>query len=415
MNQKKNVIVVGGGAAGMIACHFAAKNNCNVILIEKNNKLGKKLRITGKGRCNITNAAETEDFFKSIPTNHKFLYSALYSFSNYDVMNFFEDLGLPLKTERGGRVFPCSDNAHDVADALVKAALKKNVKLVNDSVTEIITDNNSVVGVKTKNGKKFEGNVILATGGASYPLTGSDGSGYELAKKAGHSITALMPSLIPVVTKDAWCKTLAGLTLKNVVLSIYDKKKRCIFSELGEMLFTHFGISGPLVLSASAHMRNPDKTEYSVEIDLKPGLSVEKLDTRILRDFEAEKNKNIQNVLPGLMPKALIPVILNISGIDAEKKVNTITKEERTHLCDAIKKLTITPEKFRPLSEAIITSGGINVKEINPSTMESKLVSGLFFAGEIIDVDAYTGGYNLQIAWSTGYLAGISASDEQRG
>jgi len=407
-----NVIIVGGGAAGLIACNFAAEHCENVILIEKNKKLGKKLRITGKGRCNITNAAEVEDFFKAIPTNSKFMYSALYSFTNSDIINFFENHGLQVKTERGGRVFPCSDNAHDVADSLVKAALKKNVKLVNDDVTEIIVKNNSLIGVRTKSGKKIEGRVILATGGASYPLTGSDGSGYKLAENIGHTVTRLSPSLIPIVTVDTWCKDLAGLALKNIVLSVYDKKNRCIFSDIGEMLFTHFGVSGPLVLSASAHMRDEDKSQYKLEIDLKPGLSHEKLDARILRDFEEDKNKNINNVLAKLMPKALIPIILKKSGISSEKKINIITKEERHLLCDTVKKLTVIPKEFRPLSEAIITSGGINVKEINPSTMESKIIPGLFFAGEIIDVDAYTGGYNLQIAWSTGYLAGIHAAED---
>lgn len=412
---ERNIIVIGGGAAGLIACAFAAEHCKKVILVEKNKMLGKKLRITGKGRCNITNAADIEDFFKNIPTNPKFLYSALYSFTNDDIVNLLNGLGVETKTERGGRIFPVSDNAGDVVNALSGFALKKNVQLVHDEAVRLLKSDESVDGVMLKSGRKLYGKVILAAGGASYPLTGSDGSGFRIAAEAGHSITTLKPSLIPVITSEKWSCELAGLSLKNVVLSVYKsgddkaaKKKKCIFSELGEMLFTHFGVSGPLVLSASAHMH--EETSYIMKIDLKPGLSLEKLNIRILRDFEEELNKDVLNGLDKLLPKALIPIVLKLSCIDERKKIHSITKEERTRLSEVIKGLAITPVGFRPISEAIVTSGGVCVNEINPSTMESKLLKNLFFAGEIIDVDAYTGGFNLQIAWSTGYLAGMNAS-----
>ncbi len=406
----KSTVIIGGGAAGLVACGFAAEHSDKVYIIEKNNKLGKKLRITGKGRCNITNSAEIEDFFANIPTNPRFLYSALYSFTNTDIINLLQTLGVKTKTERGGRVFPVSDNAHDVADALSRFALKKNVELICDTASKLLIKNGSVVGVKTKSGREFFGKVILSSGGASYPVTGSNGEGYKLAESAGHTIKMPTPSLIPVETKEKL--ELSGLSLKNVTLTLLNAKGKPIYSELGEMLFTHFGISGPLVLSASAHMKDFPKKEYLLKLDLKPALSIEKLDARILRDFEEEKNKDIINGLDKLLPKALIPVIIERSGINERKKINAITKEERRTLAENIKGFTLTPSAFRPIEEAIITSGGINVREINPSTMESKISPGLFFAGEIIDVDAYTGGYNLQIAWSTGYLAGSSVYDE---
>lgn len=402
----KSTVIIGGGAAGLIACGFASENSDKVYLIEKNKKLGKKLRITGKGRCNITNSADIEDFFGNIPTNPRFLYSALYSFTNEDIVKLLERLGVKTKTERGGRVFPVSDNAHDVADALSRFALKKNVELVCDSAKSLIMDERRVVGAVTAGGKKLFGKVILATGGKSYPVTGSTGDGYKLAQAAGHSIKPLVPSLIPIETKEKL--NLSGLSLKNVTLSLYNSKGKEVYSELGEMLFTHFGISGPLVLSASAHMKGFAQKEYFIKLDLKPALSDEKLDARILRDFEDEKNKDIINGLDKLLPKALIPVVIEKSGIDMRKKINAVTRQERRALADTIKGFSLTPTAFRPIDEAIITSGGVNVREINPSTMQSKLAEGLYFAGEIIDVDAYTGGYNLQIAWSTGYLAGVS-------
>ena len=369
----KSTVIIGGGAAGLIACGFAAENSDKVYLIEKNKKLGKKLRITGKGRCNITNSADIEDFFGNIPTNPRFLYSALYSFTNEDIVKLLEKLGVKTKTERGGRVFPVSDNAHDVADALSRFALKKNVELVCDSAKSLIMDERRVVGAVTAGGRKLFGKVILATGGKSYPVTGSTGDGYKLAQAAGHSIKPLVPSLIPIETKEKL--NLSGLSLKNVTLSLYNSK---------------------------------GKEVYSIKLDLKPALSDEKLDARILRDFEDEKNKDIINGLDKLLPKALIPVVIEKSGIDMRKKINAVTRQERRALADTIKGFSLTPTAFRPIDEAIITSGGVNVREINPSTMQSKLAEGLYFAGEIIDVDAYTGGYNLQIAWSTGYLAGVS-------
>jgi len=404
-----NVIVIGGGAAGLIACGYAAENAERVYLIEKNNRLGKKLRITGKGRCNITNSAEIEDFFANVPTNPKFLYSAFYEFTNSDIINLLKKYGVETKVERGGRVFPVSDKAGDVVDALTKFALKKNVTLITDEVTEIEISDGIAVGVKTKSGKKLNGKVIVATGGASYPLTGSDGGGYRLAEKAGHTVTELIPSLIPVITEEKWTGGLTGLSLKNVTLTVKNQKNKIVFEELGEMLFTHYGVSGPLVLSASAHMKNLGKNKYTMYIDMKPGLTTEKLDSRLIRDFETEKNKDIINGLDSLLPKALIPVVISLSGIDERKKINSLTREERQNLVSTVKGLKLTVDGFRPIEEAIITSGGVRVKEINPSTMESKLVKNLYFAGEIIDVDAYTGGFNLQIAWSTGYLAGKNA------
>lgn len=407
---RNNVIVVGGGAAGMLACGTAADTADKVYLIEKNSRLGRKLRITGKGRCNITNSAEIGEFFESVPTNPKFLYSAFYEFTNDDIIKLLNKFGVETKTERGGRVFPVSDKAEDVVDALSRFALKKNVTRIQDEVTEIIVSDGIAEGVKTKSGKEYFGKVIIATGGASYPLTGSDGSGYRLAEKSGHTVTDLIPSLIPVVTKEKWVCELSGLSLKNVTLTVKNQKNKVVFEELGEMLFTHFGVSGPLVLSASAHMKDISKNNYKMYIDLKPGLTFEKLDLRLIRDFEGEKNKDIINGLDTLLPKALIPVILDLAQINHRTKINSLTKEHRNSLAYTLKNVELTPVGFRPIEEAIITSGGIKVKEINPSTMESKLVKNLFFAGEIIDVDAYTGGFNLQIAWSTGYLAGLNAA-----
>ena len=402
------VIVVGAGPAGMIAAGTLAKSIKKVILIEKNKFLGKKLRITGKGRCNITNNADIEDFIANVPTNPRFLYSAFYSFTNQDIINLLNNLGVETKVERGERVFPVSDSAKDVADALKKYALQKNVELVNCEVLDILVENSTVTGVKTTKGKIDADAVILATGGKSYPLTGSDGKGYKMAEKLGHTIITPKPSLIPIVTHEKWVSDLMGLSLKNIEISVFNQKGKKIYTDFGEMLFTHFGISGPVVLSASAHMKNIEKENYKISIDLKPALDSEKLDKRICRDFEEFKNKHLINALDELLPKALIPVIIKLSGIDPHKSVNSITKEERLTLLKNIKELTLSAKAFRPIDEAIITSGGIKVSEINPSTMESKIVNGLYFAGEIIDVDAYTGGFNLQIAYSTGYLAAQS-------
>lgn len=407
--ENRTVAVVGGGAAGMIACAAAAERVRRVVLIEKNNILGKKLRITGKGRCNITNACPIDEFISNVPTNGRFLYSAFSNFTNNDVMEMLEKLGVATKTERGARVFPESNSAHDVAEALKKNALKPNVDWIKAEAEKLIIKESRVVGVKTKKGITECSSVILATGGKSYPLTGSDGRGYNIAEKCGHTIIEPKPSLIPIETKEKWVSELMGLSLKNVSLSVIRKNKKVIYEDFGEMLFTHFGISGPIVLSASAHMKNIDKEEYRIRIDLKPALDSEVLDRRICRDFEKYSNKHLQNALDDLLPKALIPVVIRLSELSPHAVVNSITKAQRRKLCDCIKGLVLNVKGFRPLSEAIITSGGIKVSEINPSTMESKLVSGLYFAGEMIDVDAYTGGFNLQIAFSTGRLAGENA------
>ena len=401
------VIVVGGGPAGMIACGTLAEKIPEVILIEKNKFLGKKLRITGKGRCNITNSADIEDFINNVPTNPRFLYSAFYSFTNDDIVSLLNSLGVKTKVERGGRIFPVSDSAKEVADALKKYALKKNVRLINAEALKILTDENRAVGVKTDRGEFRADAVVMATGGKSYPLTGSDGKGMLMCREAGHTIITPKPSLIPVVTNEVWVSDLMGLALKNIEISVYNKKNKKIYSDFGEMLFTHFGISGPVVLPASAHMKNLEKEAYTITIDLKPALDEEKLDKRICRDFEEFKNKHLINALDELLPKALIPVVISLSGIPPHKEVNSVTREERHSLIKIIKALTLTVKGFRPIEEAIVTSGGINVKEIDSSTMESKIVKNLYFAGEMIDVDAYTGGFNLQIAYSTGYLAAL--------
>lgn len=404
------VIVCGAGAAGLMAAGTAAQYAREVVLIEKNDKVGKKLRITGKGRCNITNACDIEDMIEMYPANGKFLYSALYSFTNRDIVALLESMGVKTKTERGGRVFPVSDDARDVVSAMRKYALKPNVTLVRGEVRSLIMRDGALRGVKTGKGAITGDAVILATGGASYKQTGSDGYGYKLAQSAGHSITDIIPSLVPLEVKEKWCKALMGLSLKNIEVTLLDKDCSELYSGRGEMLFTHFGVSGPLILSASAHMRR--KAEGCIiKIDLKPALSAERLDERMLRDFSTRSNKHIINALDALLPKALIPVVIDIAQIPPHKSVNMLTRGERQALGAAIKGLVLNVAGFRPINEAIITSGGVKVTEINPSTMESKKTPGLYFAGEIIDVDGYTGGYNLQAAWSTGYLAGMNAGN----
>ena len=403
------VIVCGGGAAGLIAAGTAAKTADKVILIEKNEAVGRKLRITGKGRCNITNACDIVDMISMYPVNGKFLYSALYTFSNDDIVALLEDYGVKTKVERGGRVFPQSDDARDVVSAMRKYALQKNVKLVKAEVKSLLCDNGRIKGVKTTLGDFYCDSVILCTGGASYPQTGSDGSGYDIARKVGHTIVPIVPSLVPLTSNEKFCKDLMGLSLKNVRVTAFDKRNKKLYSDFGEMLFTHFGVSGPIILSMSAHIKKAISDGVRITIDLKPALEKEQLDSRILRDFEKQKNKHIINALDALLPKTLIPVIISLSGIEPHKSVCEITREERKSLLENIKCLSLNITGFRPISEAIITSGGVKVNEIYSSTMESKLVSGLYFAGEIIDVDGYTGGYNLQVAWSTGYLAGINA------
>ena len=409
----KKTVIIGGGAAGLMAACAAAEKYGGraVTVIEKNRRPGRKLMITGKGRCNVTNNCDRDTLISNVPANGRFLFSAFSDFGTADTMEFFEKRGVPLKTERGNRVFPVSDKASDIVDALVNAVNKSGVKILTAEAEEILTENFSVTGVRTRDGEILEADsVILATGGMSYPVTGSTGDGYEMAFRLGHTVTPLKASLVPLNVKQGFCSRLSGLSLKNVTLTVYESgRKKPVFSELGEMLFTHFGISGPLVLSASAHMRKMGSAEYVAYIDLKPALDEQKLDSRILRDFEEEKNRNFGNSLDKLLPKSIIPVIISLSGIAPDTKVNQISREQRSRLCGVLKALRLDITGFRPIEEAIITGGGISVKEINPSTMESKLVSGLFFAGEIIDADAYTGGFNLQIAFSTGHLAGKNA------
>lgn len=405
-----NVVVVGGGAAGMMAAIHAASLGNKVILLEKNEKLGKKIYITGKGRCNVTNAADIETIFNNIKHNSKFMYSSLYSYDNNMVYSFFEENGCPLKIERGDRVFPVSDHASDIIKALIKALNDNHVDVrLNTHVKSIIEEAGEAVGVLLKSGERILAQkVILATGGFSYQTTGSNGEGYKMAESLGHKIETLKPSLVPVVTGETWIPELQGLSLKNVELKLVKNSKKVLYKELGEMLFTHFGISGPLVLSASAIYNDEleKNSECMLYLDLKPGLTMEQLDKRLLKDFDENKNKHFKNSLDDLLPQKLIPVIVKLSGIEPEKQVNEVSKEERKVLCELLKALPMTPLGLRGFNEAIITRGGINVKEINASTMESKLVKNLYFAGEIIDVDALTGGFNLQIAWSTGYLAG---------
>ena len=403
------VIVVGGGAAGMMACHAAAMCGHQVTLLEKNEKLGKKIYITGKGRCNLTNASDMEALFANVMSNRKFLYSAFYTFDNNQVIDLFEMNGMATKTERGNRVFPVSDHSSDVISTMAKVLKNDNVEVkLNTTVQSLIIKENKACGVIV-NGKEISAdNVILCTGGLSYPSTGSTGDGYEFAKKAGHRIIDCTPSLVPFNIREEWVKDLQGLSLKNSAVTIYDEKKN-LYSDFGEMLFTHFGVSGPMILSASGNIKAAEFVKpLKLVIDLKPAMTEDQLDKRILRDFDENKNKQFRNSVSKLLPSKLIPIIIDLSGIDPDKKVNEISKEERSHFVHLLKNLTMTINGLRGWNEAIITKGGINVKDVNPSTMESKLVSNLFFAGEVLDLDAMTGGYNLQIAWSTGYLAGLS-------
>lgn len=413
-----NVIVIGGGPAGMMAAIASAENGNNVILLEKKERLGRKLLITGKGRCNITSSLPIEEFIQNIPGNGQFLYSAFKNYTNNDIINFLNEEGLEVKEERGNRIFPVTDKSLDVLKCFTKRLKELNVKIeYNMEVTEIIPKNEAEkLKVKTANNKIFEADkVILATGGKSYPLTGSTGDGYELVEKLGHTVTKIRPSLVPLEAfEQNMCKELQGLSLRNVNIELKNKENnKIIYQDFGEMLFTHFGVSGPTILSSSAHLvryKNIGELlknkKIVLSIDFKPALSEEKLDERTLRDFAEFKNKQFKNSLDKLLPQKLIPVIIEKSGINPDKKVNEINKKERHRLVDLLKNFEVTIKGFRPIDEAIVTSGGINIKEINPKTMESKLVDGLYFAGEIIDVDAYTGGFNLQIAYSTGYTAG---------
>lgn len=404
------VLIVGAGAAGMFAAIYAARNHNEVILFDGNEKLGKKLFITGKGRCNITNACDMDTLFDHVISNRKFLYSAFYGYNNYDVIDFFEELGVKTKIERGNRVFPVSDHSSDVINALGKE-LQKNGVIVNlkTKVKNIIIEEGQAKGLCLDNGKKVYGeHVIIATGGLSYPTTGSTGDGYDFAKKVGHTITRLTPSLVPFKVKENFVKELQGLSLKNVKASILDGKKQ-LYSDFGEMLFTHFGVSGPLMLSASSFAADKiKKNSLKLIIDLKPALSEEQLDMRLVREFENYKNKQFKNAVTSLFPSKLIPIMIDLSGIHPDKKVNEITKEERLSFVSLIKNLELTLIGLCDYNQAIITKGGVSVKEINPSTMESKLVKQLYFIGEVLDLDALTGGFNLQIAWSSAYAAGSS-------
>lgn len=397
------IVVIGAGPAGMIAAGTAAQNN-DVILIEKNKILGKKLLITGKGRCNVTNNCDNNTFIQNMTKNSKFLYSAINNFSTKDTIDFFENLGVELKTERGFRVFPSSDKAKDIQLALIKFINDRNVKVINNTVKSITKVDDSFE-IKLENNSITCDKVIIATGGLSYPLTGSTGDGYKFSKKLGHHIVDTMPSLVPLVSKDWFIKDLQGLSLKNSSIVVKNRDKT-IYKDFGEMLFTHFGLSGPMILSASAHMRDFKNCEYIVYIDLKPALTDEVLDKRIQKDLLKFSNKDIINGLDELLPKSLIPIILKRSNIDERIKCNSITKEMRKELLNNIKSFSVSIDCARTIDEAIITSGGIDVKEVNPKTMESKIIEGLYFAGEVLDVDAYTGGFNLQIAFSTGVLAG---------
>ena len=402
-----DAVVIGGGAAGMMCSAVAAERGLDVILLEPNKILGRKLRITGKGRCNVTNNCDIREFLNNIPGDGRFLYSALNRLSPRDTMELFESLGLHLKTERGNRVFPVSDNANDVAGTLQRYMNRAGVRIVHTSAKHIITEVDTVTGVETCDGVIECRAAVICTGGLSYPLTGSRGAGYKMAQELGHTVTPTRPSLVPLESDDDYCAEMQGFSLKNVTLSAYEDDK-LIYKELGEMLFTHFGVSGPLVLSASSHMRRFGEAKYELRIDLKPGLDEKKLDARLLRDFEKYANRDFANSLGDLAGKAMIPVLVRLSGIPAETKVNSITREQRHELLRLLKSFPVSVSGPRPIDEAIVTSGGVSTKEINPRTMQSKLVGGLYFAGEVMDLDAYTGGFNLQIAWSTAYVAANS-------
>lgn len=407
------VIVVGGGAAGMAAAVFLGQKGHQVCLLEKNEKLGKKLFITGKGRCNITNACDPEEFFQSVVTNEKFMYSSFYGFTNWDAIAFFEELGVQTKMERGNRIFPQSDHSSDVIRALEKQMKAFNTEIhLNCSVKHILTEDGICTGVCLENGKTIYGDcVIVATGGCSYQATGSTGDGYLFAEETGHAVTERIPALVPIEAKEEYITRLQGLSLKNVRLEVKDKKK-VLYDAFGEMMFTHFGVTGPLILTASSYLgKRLLKGELSATIDLKAALTKEQLDARLLREFEAAKNKQFKNTITGLFPAKLYPVMLELSGIPADKKVNEITKEERMAFIHLMKHFPLTFTGLRPLREAIITQGGVNVKEIDPKTMMSKKVEHLYFIGEVLDLDAVTGGFNLQVAWSTAYAAAQAVAE----
>ncbi len=406
-----SLLVIGAGAAGMMAAGTAGEAGVDTILLERNEKPGRKLMITGKGRCNVSNNCNSvQQLVSNVPGNGRFLFSAFSKFMPSDIVEFFEIRGVTLKVERGNRIFPCSDKAADIVDCL-RAYAENNSTIIHGRAKELIIKNGEIRGIITHDGVVINASkVIVATGGVSYPQTGSTGDGYILAKQAGHTVIEPVPSLVPLEIHEGFCSELMGLSLRNISVKVIDTKKdnKEIYSDFGEMLFTHFGVSGPVILSASAHIRDMERNRYKISVDLKPALSEEQLDARILRDFSENTNKNFINALDALLPKKLVPVVVKLSNIPMSLKVNQITREQRARLVYLLKNFTVTVTGFRPIEEAIITSGGVSIKEINPSTMESKLVKGLYFAGEVIDVDAYTGGFNLQIAFSTGHLAAQS-------
>lgn len=408
--MKSDCIVIGGGAAGMMAAITAASEGAAVTLLERNQKVGRKLYITGKGRCNVTNNCSAEEVLRSTPCNGKFLYSCMDRFPPAETMAFFEKAGVKLKTERGNRVFPASDRATDIIDALLREVRRKRIDLVEDRAVGLLTENGAVRGVRTEKGEYLSDTVILATGGVSYPLTGSTGDGYDMARALGHTIVEPKGSLVPLCSDDPCCARMMGLALKNTGVKIKNAKGKVVYQDQGELLFTHFGLSGPVILSASAHLRRFDKEKYTLCLDLKSALDEEKLDARLLREFEEKSNRDFANALDDLLPRAMIPVMVERTGIPPETKVHSITRQQRRRMLEGLKCFTIELTGTRPVEEAIVTSGGIRVSEIDPKTMQSKLVPGLFFAGEIIDVDAYTGGFNLQIAWATGHAAGQAAA-----
>lgn len=407
-----DIIVIGGGAAGCMAAIAAAEQGASVLLMERNPKLGRKIYITGKGRCNVTNDCTAPDVLRNVPRNPKFLTSAITKFPPEDVKKFFEGEGVALKTERGNRVFPRSDRAADIIDSLLMALRHSGVAIENDKAMGLILEDGAVVGVEGAHGRIYGKTVIVATGGVSYPLTGSTGDGYDMAISAGHTLVQPRGSLVPLVAEGNLCKRMQGLSLRNIAIKVKNKKNKVVFAEQGELMFTHFGLTGPLVLSASSHMRDFEKDSYHVLIDLKPALDEQTLDKRLVREFTENANKNFNHVLETLAPRLLIPILIEKSGIPSDTKANVITKGQRRQLLETLKGLRIDIQGPRPVEEAIVTTGGIKVSEVNPTTMASKLVKGLYFAGEVLDVDAYTGGFNLQIAWSTGRAAGLAAAEE---
>ncbi len=410
--DKADLVVIGGGPGGMLCAIRAAERGKRVVILDGNRRLGRKLRITGKGRCNLTNDCDVKTMMQNIPGDGRFLYSALSRFGPAETQEYFTSLGVPLKVERGSRVFPISDKADDVADALVRRLGELGVRILRTRATGIVTENGAVCGVEHGEGTISCRAAALCTGGRSYPLTGSDGAGYEMARALGHTIVPTRPSLVPLESDDAFCAEMQGFSLKNVVLRAYEDD-RLIYRELGEMLFTHFGVSGPLVLSASAHMRNMGRARYRLEIDLKPALDEKKLDERILRDFEKYANREFKNALDDLAARSMIPVLLRLSGIPEDTKVHSVTRAQRRRLVDLFKAFPVSVAGFRPIDEAIVTAGGVSTRQVDPRTMESRLVPGLYFAGEILDLDAYTGGFNLQIAWATGHAAGCAVGADE--